>query len=133
MYRDTSLLDDSDFFPKTMLEIEQKMWFKQAIKDSDATRKIVQCSVPISISSGSIIYGHDGWTSKDLFTDAPNAATDGGFECELSETIETFKSSNLKSTAWITADVHFTEAFRYTAWGPNFYEVIVGPLCAVDV
>lgn len=128
MYRDANLLNDSDFFPKTLLGIEQKMWFKQAIKDSDATWKIVQSSVPISIPTGSIKYGRDGWTSGDPSTDESNAATEGGFERELLEIIETFKSSNVKNTVWISADVHFAEAFRYTAWAPNFYEVIVGPV-----
>lgn len=104
------------------------MWFQQAIGDSDATWKIIQMSVPISIPTGSLKYGRDGWSSGDDTDDGPSAATGGGFERELLDIIATFKDKGVKNTVWLTADVHFATVFEYPAWAPNFIEAVVGPL-----
>lgn len=130
LYRDANLLNDTPSFPKTMLGLEQKQWFQQAVRESDATWKVIQCSVPISIPTGSIKYGRDGWTNGDARVDGLQTATDGGFKRELTDIVATFKHSGVKNTVWITADVHFATAFQYPAWGPNFVEVVAGPLNA---
>lgn len=130
MYRDANLRNDTKFFPKTMLGIEQKMWLKTAIKMSTAPWKIIQSSVPISIPTGSIEYGRDGWSNGDSSSDGPNAATDGGFEQELLDIVGYFNVENVKNTIWISADVHFASAFEYPEWADNFLEVVVGPFSA---
>ena len=129
LYRDANLLNDTEFFPKTMLGLEQRMWFLQAIKGSDATWKIVQSSVPISIPTGSVKFGRDGWSNGDSSSEGPNRATNGGFKRELNEIVRAFKDSNSKNVLWITADVHFAAVFQYD-WTPNFWEAVVGPLNA---
>eukprot|EP00803_Ostreobium_quekettii_P007626 evm.model.scf_75.8 EVM.evm.TU.scf_75.8 scf_75:58466-61004(-) len=130
LYRDANLLNDTTYFNKTLLGIEQKLWLKNAIAESDATWIIVQSSVPLSIPTGSIRTGRDGWTNGDASSDGPNTATMGGFEQELLEIIDAFKAAGVKNTVWITADVHFAEVFEYPEWAPNFWEGVVGPLNA---
>lgn len=130
-YRDANLRNDSKYFPKSMLGIEQRMWLERAIEHSNATWKIIQSSVPISIPTGSIQYGRDGWTSGDPAADGPNTATRGGFERELLRIVESFRKSNSRNVLFLTADVHFASIFEYPAFGvANFWEGVVGPMNA---
>ena len=53
-YRDAIAAPDDPAHPKTMLGAEQLAWLEQALAASDATWKVIVCSVPLSIPTGSV-------------------------------------------------------------------------------
>jgi alkaline phosphatase D len=125
-YRDANFSADSKTQPKTMLGREQLEWLKEKMKASSATWKIVVSSVPMSIPTGSAsTAGRDGWAN---FQEA------GGFEHELTDILKFMKDNKMHNNLWITTDVHFAAAFRYTPFqdDPSFqvHELVSGPLNA---
>jgi alkaline phosphatase D len=110
---------------KTMLGREQLVWLKEGLVNSGATWKIIVSSVPISIPTGADAE-RDGWCSGNCET------CDTGFESEFAEILTTLKDNKLDNL-WITTDVHFASAFKYTPWeGENYsvHEIVTGPLNA---
>ena len=67
--------------------------------------------------------GRDGWANFDQAT---------GFERELLDILRSARQSGAVNLFWITTDVHFAEAFRYTPFAdaPEFhvYEIATGPM-----
>jgi len=125
-YRDANLAPDSKVHPKTMLGREQLVWLKEKLAASDATWKLIVSSVPVSIPTGfPAENGRDGWANFDQ---------DTGFENELTDILRTLQVRGNKNIMFITTDVHFSEAFRYTPFvdAPDFqlYEFVSGPLNA---
>lgn len=125
-YRDSDRAPDSDAAPKTMLGREQRAWLEQRLAASDATWKVVVSSVPISLPTGSARKGaRDGWASL---------GTETGYERELGAIFETLAAARARNLLFITTDIHFGAAFRYTpvARDPDFrvYELASGPLHA---
>lgn len=125
-YRDANLAADSGDRPKTMLGREQTTWLKEKLTGSDATWKIVVSSVPMSIPTGSPPeLGRDGWADFDQ---------DTGFEQELKDILASLREAGEDNVVFITTDVHFAEAFRYTPFAedPEFqiHEFVTGPLNA---
>lgn len=125
-YRDANFAADSKTQAKTMLGREQLEWLKEKMKQSSATWKIVVSSVPMSIPTGSAgAAGRDGWG---------NYQQTGGFEYELADILKFMKDNKMYNNLWITTDVHFAEAFRYTPFqdDPAFqvHELVTGPINA---
>ncbi len=123
-YRDANDAPDSAAKPKTMLGAAQRAWLIRELRASTATWKVIVSSVPISIPTGTNakVAGRDGWA--DL-------GTNTGYEHELRAIFEAGANSK---TLWITTDVHFAAAFRYTPFADrphvHVYEAVVGPLNA---
>lgn len=110
--------------PKTLLGHAQRKWLIDGISSSDATWKIVASSVPISIPTGNAQpEARDGWADGD---------TDTGFERELFTIIIALEEAGVENLVFISADVHFAAAFRYTLPESEFRfeEFVVGPLNA---
>jgi len=124
-YRDSTHAPDRPAQPKTMLGEEQRRWFLEALRKSDATWKIVVSSVPLSIPTGASNSGHDGWTGMD---------TGDGFERERAMILDAMRRCTSRNFVWITTDVHFGAVFRYRPAPDDpefvFDELISGPLNA---
>jgi alkaline phosphatase D len=125
-YRDPNFAEDTDARPKTMLGREQLTWLKEELAASDAKWKVIVSSVPMSIPTGfPPTNGRDGWANFDQNT---------GYERELLDILGFMRRAGIRNTIWITTDVHFAEAFRYTPFtdDPRFsvYEVATGPMNA---
>jgi alkaline phosphatase D len=124
-YRDPNGAPDTAAVPKTLLGTAQRRWLEQTLPDSDATWKVVVSSVPLSIPTGSIATGRDGWADQ---------GTDGGFERELLAILEQLQYAGVSNLLWLTSDVHFAAAFRYAPFADaphfRFYEFVAGPLHA---
>jgi alkaline phosphatase D len=124
-YRDPDGAPDTGPVPKTLLGAAQRRWLEQMLPASDATWKVVVSSVPLSIPTGSIETGRDGWADQ---------GTDGGFERELIAILEQLQRAGVRNLLWLTTDVHFAAAFRYAPFGDapdfRFYEFVAGPLNA---
>jgi alkaline phosphatase D len=125
-YRDANFAPDSPERPKTMLGPEQLAWLKEGLSRSDATWKVIVSSVPMSIPTGfPTTNGRDGWAGFDQPT---------GFENELLDILRFMAENGVDNPVWITTDVHFAEAFRYTPFPerPDFvvHEIATGPLNA---
>jgi alkaline phosphatase D len=124
-YRDPNLAPDDGPEPKTLLGAGQRRWLRDSVVSSDATWKVIASSVPISIPTGSLDTGRDGWA--DL-------GQHGGFERELLAILEHFRDHDVRNLVWITTDVHFAAAFRYRPFASaprfRFFELVAGPLQA---
>jgi alkaline phosphatase D len=125
-YRDANNAPDSPERPKTMLGPDQLAWLKEGLVSSDATWKVVVSSVPMSIPTGfPATNGRDGWAGFDQAT---------GFENELLDILRFMAENGVDNSVWITTDVHFAEAFRYSPFPehPGFavHEIVTGPLNA---
>jgi alkaline phosphatase D len=125
-YRDANSAEDTGVVPKTMLGQEQLTWLKQGLASSDARWKVIVSSVPMSIPTGfPAENGRDGWANFDQTT---------GYERELLDILRFMEEHGIRSSVWITTDVHFGEAFRYVPFAddPDFtvYELVTGPMNA---
>jgi alkaline phosphatase D len=124
-YRAANSAPDDQARPKSMLGAEQLSWLKSTLASSTATWKVVVSSVPMSIPTGSLTNGRDGWANFDQAT---------GFERELLDILRFAQQSGIDDLVWITTDVHFAEAFRYTPFAdaPDFrlLEIATGPMNA---
>ena len=123
-YRDANSATDSEEQPKTMLGHEQLAWLKSGLAASDATWKVIVSSVPMAIPTGfPAANGRDGWANFDQTT---------GFEHELLDILGFMAENGIDNPVWITTDVHFAEAFRYTPFpehrGFAVHEIATGPL-----
>jgi alkaline phosphatase D len=126
-YRDANSAPDSEQQPKTMLGREQLAWLKKGLAESDATWKVIVSSVPMAIPTGfPPSNGRDGWADFDQ----PRT----GFELELLDILGFMAQNGIDNPVWITTDVHFAEAFRYSPFPehPDFevHELATGPLNA---
>ncbi|MBI3248446.1 MAG: alkaline phosphatase D family protein [Deltaproteobacteria bacterium] len=151
-YRDANFAPDDPKTPKSMLGREQLTWLKETLTQSDATWKVIVSSVPMSVPTGvspqippeefaafdkvtglSKLLPHlnksgglDGWA---------NYEQGAGFEQELIEILRFMQRQGVNNNIWLTTDVHFAAAFRYTPFAdaPKFHprEFISGPLSAL--
>ena len=125
-YRDPNFAADSATNPKTMLGAAQLAWLKQGLLASDARWKVIVSSVPMSIPTGfPTTNGRDGWANYDQNT---------GYEHELLDILGFMHDHGIDNSVWITTDVHFAEAFRYTPFADDssFHvnELVTGPMNA---
>lgn len=151
-YRDANFASDDPKTPKSMLGREQLTWLKNTLEHSDATWKVIVSSVPMSVPTGVAPQippeefaafdaatglteklahlnksgGLDGWA---------NYEQGAGFEQELLDILRFMQQHGVKNNVWLTTDVHFAAAFRYTPFAdaPDFHprEFIAGPLSAL--
>jgi alkaline phosphatase D len=125
-FRDANFAPDSLQAPKTMLGREQLDWLKEGLARSNATWKVIVSSVPMSIPTGfPPTNGRDGWANFDQNT---------GYETELLDILRFMADHGIEKPVWITTDVHFAEAFRYSPFPdePGFvvHELATGPMNA---
>jgi alkaline phosphatase D len=124
-YRDPNGAPDTGTLPKTLLGAAQRRWLENGLQASRATWKVVVSSVPLSVPTGSMETGRDGWAA---------GGTDGGFARELLAILEQLQHAGVRNLIWLTTDVHFAGAFRYAPFpdAPDFrfYEFLSGPLNA---
>jgi alkaline phosphatase D len=151
-YRDANFATDDPKTPKSMLGREQLTWLKNTLERSDATWKVIVSSVPMSVPTGVTPQiakeevtafmqttgldkilphlnrsgGSDSWA---------NYEQGAGFEQELIEILRFMQQRGINNNIWLTTDVHFAAAFRYTPFAnaPSFQprEYITGPLSAL--
>jgi alkaline phosphatase D len=124
-YRDANAAPDDPRHPKTLLGKEQRDWLLDGLERSDATWKVVVCGVPISIPTSPEERGRDGWANGD---------SKQGFENELRSILTALHERGVRHLVFLTTDVHFATAFRYTPFPDDrsfvFHEFISGPLNA---
>jgi alkaline phosphatase D len=151
-YRDANFAPDDPKTPKSMLGREQLTWLKNTLERSDATWKVIVSSVPLSVPTG--VSPQVPPAEVKAFTEATgvdkklahlnraggidswaNYEQGAGFEQELLEILRFMQRQGVNNNIWLTTDVHFAAAFRYTPFAdaPAFQprEYIVGPLSAL--
>jgi alkaline phosphatase D len=125
-YRDANSATDDAPDPKTMLGDAQLAWLRDTLAASTATWKVIVSSVPMAIPTGfPPTNGRDGWANFDQTT---------GFEHELLDILRFAQQGGIDDLVWITTDVHFAEAFRYTPFADDprlvVHEIATGPMNA---
>lgn len=110
-----------------MLGQDQLDWLKDALKNSQATWKVISTHDPLSIVTGGDD-DRDAWGQND--------AAVLGREVELAEILKFIKEHEIKNVVFLTSDVHFTAAISYDpalATFKDFYpfwEFVIGPIHA---
>jgi len=103
-------------------------WLKRRLERSTATWKIIASDMPIGLVVA------DGPAAFEAVAQANGPAR--GRELEIAELLSHIKHAGIRSTVWLTADVHFCAAHLYD---PNhaqyqdfepFWEFVTGPLHA---
>ena len=104
---------------------EQEQWLVEALRTSTATWKVICADMPLSAPTNRTT-DLDTYANKD----------DGqplGREPELARILAALQRHRVRNVVWITADVHYTAAYRYdpdraafTDFDP-FWEFISGP------
>jgi alkaline phosphatase D len=127
--RQTALGSDAAFLGPAQLA-----WLKRSLLASTATWKLIASDMPIGI------------VVPDLNPDVPKgtfeawANADGGppsgRELEIASLLSFIKNNAIRNVVWVTADVHYCAAFRYTPdkaafrdFDP-FWEFVAGPINA---
>lgn len=125
--RQTAVGPDTAFLGNEQIE-----WLKGALKESNATWKMIAADMPIGV----VVY--DDWRAKSG-SEAVANGDDGaplGRELEIADLLAFIKREDIRNVHWITGDVHYAATHRYdpnraafTDFTP-FYEFVSGPLCA---
>lgn len=127
--RQQALGADSAFLGMAQLD-----WLKQRLLASKATWKLIASDMPISL------------VVPDLNPDVPKGTFEAwangdngppsGRELELASLFAFIKQNAIRNVVWVTADVHYAAAYRYspdgaqfTAFDP-FWEFVAGPINA---
>ena len=107
---------------------DQTAWFKQALKTSTATWKLIACDMPI----GLVVPDGDG---VDAIANGDGKVR--GREHEIADILRFIKHEGVQNVVFFTADVHYAAAHRYNPdvavfqdFNP-FYEFVSGPIHAV--
>jgi alkaline phosphatase D len=119
--------DNYDPNGNEMLGQEQLTWLKDALKDSQATWKVISTHDPLSIVTGGED-DRDSWGQDD--------AAVLGREVQLAEILKFIQDHEIKNVVFLTSDVHFTAAISYDPalatfkdFNP-FWEFVIGPIHA---
>ncbi|HXY98890.1 MAG TPA: alkaline phosphatase D family protein [Stellaceae bacterium] len=125
-----SVLDaDSAFVGAAQLD-----WLKRRLLASKATWKLVASDMPISL----VVPDLNPDVPKDTFEAWANGDNGPplGRELELASLFAFIKKNAIKNVVWVTADVHYAAAYRYspdtaqfTEFSP-FWEFVAGPINA---
>ncbi|MEM7523053.1 MAG: alkaline phosphatase D family protein [Pseudomonadota bacterium] len=119
--------DQTDGAP--FLGAEQMAWLRRELSASTATWKVVASDMPL----GMIVY--DNWREKNTFENMANG--DGpakGRELDIAELLRFMKAASIENVVWLTADVHYAAAHRYSPERAQFqdfdpfWEFVSGPL-----
>jgi alkaline phosphatase D len=125
-YRQTNEIRDGK--AALILGTDQTGWFKNALRASTATWKMIACDMPI----GLII--PDG---ADFDGVANGDGPVRGREHEFAEILQYIKRQQIKNVVFFTADVHYAAAHHYSPDRAvfqdfeSFYEFVSGPISAV--
>lgn len=110
---------------------EQLAWLKRELKNSKATWKVIASDMPIGI----IVYD-DAVAKKGSEAIAQGDGPARGRELEIADLLKFIKTSNIRNTVWMTADVHYAAAHYYNPDKAQFqefdpfWEFVSGPLHA---
>jgi alkaline phosphatase D len=127
--RQSVLSDDSAFIGAAQL-----VWVKRRMLASKATWKLIASDMPISL------------VVPDLNPDVPKGTFEAwangdngppsGRELELASLFAFIRNNRIKNVVWVTADVHYAAAYRYSpetakfAEFDPFWEFVAGPINA---
>lgn len=109
---------------------DQVRWLKGALAGSDAVWKIIASDMPL----GLVVWDDAAAkTGSDATSNGENGAPKGR-EMEIADLLRFIKSSEIKNTVWLTADVHYTAAHYYNPGMAKFQdfepfrEFVSGPI-----
>lgn len=111
----------------------QTQWLMDGLRDSKATWKIVANDLPL----GLVV--KDGEQKDRTAFEGPANADPGmpsGREVEIAKVLSSIKANKVSGVVWLTADVHYTAAHRYSPERAafkdfdEFWEFVSGPLNA---
>lgn len=107
----------------------QTQWLIDGLRDSRATWKIVANDLPLGVIVP------DGKTAFEGPANADPGAPSGR-ETEIAQVLSAIKANRVTGVVWLTADVHYTAAHRYSPERAaftdfdEFWEFVSGPLNA---
>jgi alkaline phosphatase D len=116
----------------TMLGAEQLAWFKQALKRSTATWKLIASDMPLGLMV--LDRMREGRRTYEAWANGEGPPL--GRELELADILRCVHREDIRNLVWITADVHYAAAHHYspdravfTDFRP-FWEFVAGPMHA---
>ncbi|MFD0362555.1 alkaline phosphatase D family protein [Nocardia sp. GCM10030253] len=107
----------------------QTKWLIEGLRDSKATWKIVANDLPLGVIVKDGETAFEGPANGD-----PGAPS--GRETEIAQVLSAIKANKVGGVVWLTADVHYTAAHRYSPERAaftdfdEFWEFVSGPLNA---
>lgn len=110
---------------------EQLAWLKRALLNSKATWKVISSDMPIGIIVEDNAVNHKG---SEAVAQGDGPAR--GRELEIADLLRFIKTSGVRNTVWLTADVHYTAANYYNPDKAQFqdfepfWEFVSGPFAA---
>lgn len=111
-----------------LLGEDQEEWLVRSLRSSTATWKAICADMPLSAPTNRIT-DLDGYANKD-------GGRPLGREPELARILSAIKRHGVRNVIWLTGDVHYTAAHRYTPekaaftdFDP-FWEFISGPVAS---
>lgn len=110
---------------------EQLAWLKRELLKSKATWKVIASDMPISIVVEDDAVNHKG---SEAIAQGDGPAR--GRELEIADLLRFIKTSGVRNTVWLTADVHYTAANYYNPDKAQFqdfdpfWEFVSGPFHA---
>jgi alkaline phosphatase D len=121
-------LDDAS----RIIGAEQMRWLKRELANSRATWKILASDMPLGI-----IVWDNGKEKKgaEAIANGDNGPASGR-ELEIADLLRFIKTSGIKNTVWLTADVHYSAAHYYNPEKAQFqdfdpfWEFVSGPIHA---
>ena len=125
--RETTLDDNS-----RIIGAEQVRWLKRELANSRATWKILASDMPLGV-----IVWDNGKEKKGAEAIANgDHGPASGRELEIADLLRFIKTSGIKNTVWLTADVHYSAAHYYNPDKAKFqdfdpfWEFVSGPIHA---
>lgn len=117
-----------------MMGDAQMAWLQDALRASRATWKVIACDMPIGLVVRD--FPRNGEPAFEAFANADDGEPRGR-ELEVAALLSFMKREGIRNTVWITADVHYAAAHRYsperasrfTDFDP-FWEFVAGPMHA---
>lgn len=125
-YRDANSANTAPF--ERILGERQARWLVHALATSRATWKVVASDLPI----GLLVPDGTAWEAVANGVDGPPS----GREAEIAWVLHSLHRRRVRNVVWLTADVHYTAAHRYSPAGAGFtefgefWEFVSGPLHA---
>jgi alkaline phosphatase D len=107
---------------------KQVEWIERVLRASTATWKVIASDLPI----GLIV--RDGETDFEAFANGDGMPL--GREMEIARLLRFIRRNNIRNVVWVTADVHYAAAHRYSPEHAQFqdftpfWEFVAGPLHA---
>jgi alkaline phosphatase D len=121
--------DGKESYTTNILGQEQVDWLIREVSKSKATWKVIAADMPLGV-----IVPDGPVNQESLANREPGAPL--GRELEIAGVLSAFKRNRVKNTVWLTADVHYCAAHRYsperaafTDFDP-FWEFVAGPINA---